>query len=50
MCNHLLETASLYGKILKELENNGVRMVIIEEPAFVLDLTGKEAEILIKNY
>jgi hypothetical protein len=30
----------LYGKVLKELENNGVRRVRIEEPALVLDLTG----------
>jgi len=48
--SHLLEAASLYGKVLKELENNGVKRVRIEEPAFVLDLTDKEAEILIEAY
>jgi 5-methyltetrahydropteroyltriglutamate--homocysteine methyltransferase len=41
--SHLLEVASLYGKALKELKNDGVKRGRIEEPAFVLDLTDKEA-------
>jgi 5-methyltetrahydropteroyltriglutamate--homocysteine methyltransferase len=40
----------LYSKVLKELENNGVRRVRIKEPALVLELTDKEAEILIEAY
>jgi 5-methyltetrahydropteroyltriglutamate--homocysteine methyltransferase len=46
----VLETASLHSKLLKEQENNGVRRVRIEEPALVLDLTDKAAEILIEAY
>jgi 5-methyltetrahydropteroyltriglutamate--homocysteine methyltransferase len=42
--------ASLYGKVLNELKNNGARRVRIEEPALVLDLTDKEAKILIEAY
>jgi 5-methyltetrahydropteroyltriglutamate--homocysteine methyltransferase len=46
----LFEATSLYGKILKEFKNDGVKRLRIEEPAFVLDLTDKESEILIEAY
>jgi 5-methyltetrahydropteroyltriglutamate--homocysteine methyltransferase len=47
---HLLEMAFLYSKVLKELENNGIRRARIEESVLVLDLTDKEVEILIEGY
>jgi 5-methyltetrahydropteroyltriglutamate--homocysteine methyltransferase len=40
----------LCGKVLKEFKNAGVKRVRIEEPAFVLDLTDKEEEILIEAH
>jgi 5-methyltetrahydropteroyltriglutamate--homocysteine methyltransferase len=42
--------ASLCGKILKELKNDGAKRFRLEEPAFILNLTNKEVEILIEAY
>ncbi len=45
-----LELSCLYNKILKELEENGVKNVQIDEPALVLDLNGEELYSLIEGY
>ena len=44
------EIAGLYNKILKELEQNNVKAVRIEEPALVLDITEDQVHTLINAY
>ncbi len=46
----LFEISSLYNDVLKELEENGVKTIQIDEPAFVLDIEEKEVDYLIKSY
>lgn len=42
--------AEIYNKILKELEETGVKTVQLDEPALVLDLDEEEINILIEGY
>lgn len=46
----LFELANLYNLVLKELEQNGVKTVQIDEPALVLDLSEEEVKTLIYAY
>ncbi len=46
----LFEVSNLYNEILKELEENKVKTIQIDEPALVLDLEDKEIDYLIKCY
>ncbi|MDR3112014.1 MAG: 5-methyltetrahydropteroyltriglutamate--homocysteine S-methyltransferase [Elusimicrobiota bacterium] len=46
----LMDLVPLYRQILKELQDEKVEFVRIEEPAFVFDLTDAEAKVLIKAY
>ncbi len=46
----LMEIAEVYNKILKELQENGVKTVQFDEPALVLDLEDRKVEMLIEAY
>ncbi|WP_293441992.1 5-methyltetrahydropteroyltriglutamate--homocysteine S-methyltransferase [Persephonella sp.] len=46
----LMEIAKIYNKILKELQENGVKAVQFDEPALVLDLEDEKVNMLIKAY
>lgn len=46
----LFELANLYNSVLKELQQNGVKTVQIDEPSLVLDLADAEVESLLKAY
>jgi 5-methyltetrahydropteroyltriglutamate--homocysteine methyltransferase len=42
--------ANLYNQMLKELQEEGVKSVQLDEPAFVLDLSDKEIEYALEIY
>lgn len=46
----LEKIASPYNKLLKELEENGVKEIEIDEPAFVLDISENECNSIIDCY
>ncbi len=46
----VLEISKLYNQILKELEKEGVTLVQIDEPAFVLDLSKEDVELINESY
>ncbi|MEN3038754.1 MAG: 5-methyltetrahydropteroyltriglutamate--homocysteine S-methyltransferase [Candidatus Kryptonium sp.] len=46
----VFSASKVYNQILKELEANGVRTIQLDEPAFVLDLSDKDVEIIIESY
>ncbi len=46
----LMEIAKIYNKILKELQENGVKTVQFDEPALVLDLEDEKVDMLIEAY
>lgn len=48
--NLVMKVASYYNQILKELENRGVAVVQLDEPAAVLDLTDEQTTALIEAY
>jgi len=46
----LMEIAKIYNKILKELQEKGVKTVQFDEPALVLDLEKEKVDMLIEAY
>lgn len=46
----LLNLASVYNIMLKELEQNGVQIVQLDEPSLVTDISDEEADVLIETY
>ena len=46
----LMELAKVYNKMLKELQENGVKAVQFDEPALVLDLDKEKVDLLIESY
>lgn len=42
--------STVYNKLLKELESEGVQWVQIDEPAFVMDINDHEIDSIIRNY
>jgi len=46
----VLEIASLYNEVLKELQEEGVKAVQLDEPALVLDLTEDQIQTLVDAY
>ncbi len=46
----VFSAAKVYNQILKELEENGVKTIQLDEPALVLDLEDEDVQILINAY
>ncbi|MFN3134031.1 MAG: 5-methyltetrahydropteroyltriglutamate--homocysteine S-methyltransferase [Candidatus Kryptonium sp.] len=46
----VLSAAKVYNQILKELEENGVKTIQLDEPALVLDIDDNDVQILIEAY
>ncbi|MFN3978317.1 MAG: 5-methyltetrahydropteroyltriglutamate--homocysteine S-methyltransferase [Sulfurihydrogenibium azorense] len=42
--------ADLYNQVLRQLQDEGVKVVQLDEPAFVLDLSDKEVDLALRTY